>query len=138
MAEMMVGLIQKNLVDPSFSEWVMPDFTTTTDTDRPAVSRLSRFLVRSQIYSRELNTCPNWVQKLLSGTMRLKPVLTRFVGTFDSPGSPKTKDFWQNIVHYMTGGSGPAICLTGSLPFVFGMRMGIPSFILVAVNVWLF
>lgn len=66
---------------------------------------------------------------------RLKPVLTRFVGTFDSPGSPKTKDFWQNIVHYMTGGSGPAICLTGSLPFVFGMRMGIPSFILVAVNV---
>jgi len=33
-AEKMTGEIKKNLVDPSFGEWVMPNFTTTTDTDR--------------------------------------------------------------------------------------------------------
>jgi hypothetical protein len=38
----------------------------------------------------------------------LKPVLTRFVGTFDSPESSQTKDFWQKIVHYTSGGSGPS------------------------------
>jgi len=38
----------------------------------------------------------------------LKPVLTRFVGTFDSPESPETKDFWQCIAHYSSGGSGPS------------------------------
>ncbi|OXV06808.1 hypothetical protein Egran_05426, partial [Elaphomyces granulatus] len=38
----------------------------------------------------------------------LKPVLTRFVGAFDSPESSETKNFWQTIVHYSAGGSGPS------------------------------
>ena len=37
MVENMVSFIQKNLVDPSLSEWVMPDFTTTTEIGRAHV-----------------------------------------------------------------------------------------------------
>ena len=40
MAEKMAGLIEENLVDPTFGEWVMPDFTTTTDTDRTVAAIL--------------------------------------------------------------------------------------------------
>lgn len=38
----------------------------------------------------------------------LKPVITRFVKTFDEPESESTKDFWQKIVHHHSGGSGPS------------------------------
>jgi hypothetical protein len=37
----------------------------------------------------------------------LKPVLTRFVQTFDDPDSEDIRDFWQKIAHYSGGGSGP-------------------------------
>lgn len=37
----------------------------------------------------------------------LKPVVSRFVKTFDAPASPETIDFWQRIAHRSGGGSGP-------------------------------
>lgn len=43
----------------------------------------------------------------------LKPVLTKFVETFDHPESEEIKDFWQKIAHYSGGGSGPTY-LSGS------------------------
>ncbi|KAF8188894.1 hypothetical protein K438DRAFT_1972077 [Mycena galopus ATCC 62051] len=33
MSRKMVGLIEKNLIDPTLREWVMPRFTTTTEND---------------------------------------------------------------------------------------------------------
>lgn len=37
----------------------------------------------------------------------LKPVLKKFVETFDDPDGEDIKDFWQHIAHYSGGGSGP-------------------------------
>ncbi|KAI0472106.1 hypothetical protein GGR56DRAFT_106759 [Xylariaceae sp. FL0804] len=44
----------------------------------------------------------------------LKPVLARFVRSFDSPAAAETVDFWQRIADYRVGGSG-ADYLTGWL-----------------------
>ena len=38
----------------------------------------------------------------------LKPVLSRFVRTFDNPRSADVVDFWQRIAHFSAGGSGPS------------------------------
>ena len=38
----------------------------------------------------------------------LKPVLERFVKSFDEPEAEETKDFWQKIAHRSGGGSGPS------------------------------
>lgn len=37
----------------------------------------------------------------------LKPVLARFVKSFDDPDSEETRDFWQRIAHKQNMGSGP-------------------------------
>jgi hypothetical protein len=37
----------------------------------------------------------------------LVPVISRFVGAFDSPDSEENIEFWQKIAHYQGGGSGP-------------------------------
>jgi hypothetical protein len=37
----------------------------------------------------------------------LEPVLTRFVRTFDAPNSAGNLYFWQRVVDYRNGGSGP-------------------------------
>ncbi|KAN0077606.1 protein of unknown function (DUF4419) domain containing protein [Elaphomyces granulatus] len=132
MAKKMTDLIKKNLVDPSFSEWVMPNFTTTTDTDRTVAAILMmgglqgyygyKLTLRCGLPSVTLlGDRSDWVAlltriellpKLGPETTQwyrlLKPVLTRFVGAFDSPESSETKDFWQTIVHYSAGGSGPS------------------------------
>lgn len=44
----------------------------------------------------------------------LKPVLTRFVKSFDNPDSEEIRDFWQKIAHERHGGSGPSY-LSGKL-----------------------
>lgn len=38
----------------------------------------------------------------------LRPVLSRFVKSFDVPASEDTINFWQRIAHYHWGGSGPS------------------------------
>src|SRR5436190_18704185 len=38
LAELMTYLIEKNIVDPSLREWMMPNFTTTTEIDRVVAS----------------------------------------------------------------------------------------------------
>jgi hypothetical protein len=131
-AEKMTGEIEKNLVDPSFGEWVMPNFTTTTDTDRTVAGILLMGALQNYFsykmtllcglpsvtllgdksdwdaLLRRIELIPKFGPETAQWYRLLKPVLTRFVGTFDSPESPETKDFWQNIVHYSSGGSGPS------------------------------
>jgi hypothetical protein len=37
----------------------------------------------------------------------LVPVISRFVGAFDSPDAEENIEFWQKVAHYQGGGSGP-------------------------------
>ena len=124
--------IEENIIDPSLREWFLPAFTTTTKSDQ-ATASIIMMSAMQKYFSYGccmecglpsvtlLGTKGDW-QKMLSRLERLKtfgeeptlwygllkPVFTKFVETFDNPGSEKIKDFWQKIAHYSGGGSGPS------------------------------
>ena len=130
LAEKMTVLMNENVVDPELQSWVMPAFSTTTETDKavaavimmgamqkyfsyvmhlmcgiPSVTLLG---VRAdwQLMLERLEKLPNLGGEATQFYKLLKPVLTRFVTSFDAPDSAETKDFWQKIAH-KSGGSGP-------------------------------
>ncbi|OQV19521.1 hypothetical protein BV898_06508 [Hypsibius exemplaris] len=131
LAEQMGHLIQKNVIDPSLRKWIIPDFTTTTSNDRivssvimmatlkayfsygmslscglPEVTLLGEREDWQKLLTR-LDKLPSFGNETSQWAKLLKPVLTRFVSAFDQPDSKENKDFWQTIVHYKVGGSGP-------------------------------
>ncbi|OQV19509.1 hypothetical protein BV898_06497 [Hypsibius exemplaris] len=132
LAEQMGHLIQKNVIDPSLREWIIPNFTTTTSNDRivssvvmmatlkayfsykmslmcglPEVTLLGEREDWQKLLTR-LDKLPSFGKETSQWATLLKPVLTRFVSAFDEPESKENKDFWQTIVHYESGGSGPS------------------------------
>jgi hypothetical protein len=148
LAEKMTYLIEKNILDPSLREWVMPNFTTTTETDKVVASIIMmgalqkyfsyKFIIRCGLPSVTLlGDKADW-ESILTKIERipqfgpepgqwyglLKPVVTRFVRTFDSPDAPETKDFWQKIAHYSGGGSGPTYLSGWITAFCFWDKVG--------------
>lgn len=59
----------------------------------------------------------------------MKPVVKRFVKSFDEPTSPETISFWQPIAHRTGGGSGPTFYSGWITAFCFWDRHGnhVPS-----------
>lgn len=130
-AERMGRLLEKNVVDPELREWILPAFSTTTREDEVVASIL--MMGTLQKYFRFtcctmcglpsvtlLGTEGDWenillrVEKLKDygeeptiWSNLLKPVLARFVKSFQSPESEEVLDFWQKIVHEYNMGSGP-------------------------------
>ncbi|MCJ1355647.1 MAG: hypothetical protein MMC33_005639 [Icmadophila ericetorum] len=130
MAQQFTDLMNKNVVDPDLQPWIMPAFSTTTETDKtvaavimmgamqkyfsytccllcgiPSVTLLG---VRAdwQLILERLEKLPSLGGEATQFYKLLKPVLTRFVACFDDPDSAETKDFWQKIAD-VSGGSGP-------------------------------
>ncbi|CAF9922508.1 MAG: hypothetical protein ALECFALPRED_002108 [Alectoria fallacina] len=131
-AQRMSRLIEENVLDPELREWVMPAFSTTTEHDivvaaillmgvtqkyfdykcrilcgLPSVTLLGQKKDWELIYSRldKLDTFgaePGQFCKLL------RPVISRFVKSFDEPTSDDIVSFWQRIAHYYSMGSGPS------------------------------
>ncbi|TVY42193.1 Uncharacterized protein LOCC1_G006141 [Lachnellula occidentalis] len=127
----MTQLIAENVKDPSLREWIIPSFTTTGELDR-AVAAIMMMATMQQYFSYScsimcglpsvtlLGEKSDW-EELAKKAERLvtfgeepkqwyallKPVLARFVTSFDAPEAEETKDFWQKIAHYSGGGSGP-------------------------------
>jgi hypothetical protein len=126
-AERMGKLIAQNVVDPGLREWIMPQFTTTTKTDTVVASVLMMGALQKYFSYGALMRCgipsvtllgvkEDW-QTLLERLEKLrvlgneptqfyallKPVLTRFVRTFDDPESDDIKDFWSRIAHESRG-----------------------------------
>ena len=131
LAEQMTELIQKNVLDPSLREWILPDFTTTTVNDRvvssvvmmatmkayfdykfslmcglPAVTLLGEKKDWEKLRAK-IEKLPSFGEDTKQWYTLLKPVLTHFVAGFDQPESQGNKDFWQKIAHSEGGGSGP-------------------------------
>jgi hypothetical protein len=130
--------IEENIKDPSLRTWFMPSFTTTTKVDQ-ATASIIMMATMQNYFSYGCYTCcglpsvtllgqrSDW-ETILSRIERLKtfgdepttfynllkPVLTRFIKTFDDPDSEETRDFWQKIAHERHGGSGPSY-LSGKL-----------------------
>ena len=131
--------IEENIIDPSLRTWFMPSFTTTKKSDQatasiimmsamqkyftytcsldcglPSVTLLGEKSDWEDILGRleRLNTFGE-EPKLWYGL--LKPILKRFVQSFDDPDLEYIRDFWQKIAKYDSGGSGPTY-LSGKPP----------------------
>jgi hypothetical protein len=114
--------IQKNIKTPWMSDWISPGFSTSTDVDEATATVLMMGLMKGYFdYAGGiicgipsvtlLGTKDDW-QRLLSkvdrlsdfGThpatyaSRLRPIVSRMVQTFDSPGDPAIKAFWNEMV----------------------------------------
>lgn len=123
--------VEHNVVDPELREWCMPAFSTTNENDKVVASILLMGVVQQYFSFKCRIACglpsvtllgerADWaliltrLEKLTTfgaeptqfATL-LKPVLSRFVKSFDAPMSPETIDFWQRIAHESGGGSGP-------------------------------
>ena len=129
-AEKMTRLIAKNVLDPDLRDWIMPAFSTTTTSDRVVASVLMMGTLQKyfsytmqlvcgipsvtllgekadwQALVQKLHKIPELGTEPALFTKLLKPVLERFVRSFDSPTHPDIIDFWNRAVHE-TGGSGP-------------------------------
>jgi len=123
--------IEENIVDPTLRQWFMPAFTTTTKSDQATASIIMMSAMQKYFHYTCGVLCGlpsvtllgqkrDW-EEILARAERLKtfgeepamlygllkPVLTKFVETFDDPNSDDIRDFWQRIAHYSGGGSGP-------------------------------
>lgn len=130
LAVQMTKEMDKYVVDPDLRQWVMPDFTTTTDTDTVTAAVLMMGAMQ-EYFSYKMTLCcgipsvtllgerDDWVkiQSRLDKLPQLgpepglfahllRPVLGYFIRSFDSPTDPSVGSFWSRIAHE-NGGSGP-------------------------------
>lgn len=149
LAFQMGKLMQDNVLDQDLHKWIMPDFSTTTKTDQVVASVLMMGALQNYFsYTLRRLRCgipsvtllgkkEDWeklearLEKLLGfgkETVKwhslLKPILARFVKTFDEPESQETKDFWQKIAHRSGGGSGPTYLSGWIIAFCFWNEQG--------------
>ena len=131
-AQMMSDLIDKNVLDPELKEWVLPAFSTTTRDDKivasvllmgvtqkyfdfkftimcglPSVTLLGQKSDWELVYSR-LDKFDSFGAEPTQFCKLLRPVISRFVKSFDEPTSDDTIGFWQRIAHAKMMGSGPS------------------------------
>ncbi|KAJ7096839.1 hypothetical protein C8R44DRAFT_643859 [Mycena epipterygia] len=133
LARDMAGLLEKNVIDPSLRAWALPDFSTTTINDTTVSSILLMATLKAYFEYVYCETCcgiprvtlegekRDW-EKILERLEKLKeygletiawyhllvPVISRFVKAFDNPDGQSNIDFWQNVAHFESGGSGPS------------------------------
>ena len=131
-AQKMSHLIEKNVLDPELRKWVMPAFSTTTVHDNvvaaillmgltqkyfsfkctlccgiPSVTLLGQKKDWQLIYSR-LDKLETFGAEPTQFCKVLRPVISRFIKSFDEPTSEETISFWQRIAHYDRMLSGPS------------------------------
>lgn len=127
LTELMTQKIHENLVDPQFKQWILPNFTTTTDNDLVTVGVVFMATMKKYFDYGFMLACgipqitlegsiQDWqniydrLEKLKEYKLRkwydmLEPVVKQFV---NAKMGNVDKDFWQRIVNYERGGSGPS------------------------------
>ncbi|KAL6799800.1 hypothetical protein J3E68DRAFT_396678 [Trichoderma sp. SZMC 28012] len=118
LAQRFASLIQENVVDPELREWMLPDFSTTTDHDK-AVAAFGMMGTMQKYFEYGggfgcsfpsvtlLGTRDDWeklecrVDKLdeygnecENWARLLRPIMGYMKRTFDEPDSKEIKDFW--------------------------------------------
>jgi Domain of unknown function (DUF4419) len=132
LAFQMTKLMAEAIKDPSWREWILPQFTTTEKTDQTIASiifmgTLQKYFVYSwgtrcglpevtllgeasdwaEIRRRCVTRLPTLGKQCERWLRTLRPVLDGFVDTFLKPESSGTKRFWQGIVNeHIPNGSG--------------------------------
>ena len=131
-AQLICGLIEKNVVDKELREWMMPNFSTTTQQDTVVASVLMMGAMQKffdykccimcglpsvtllgvkgdwELILRRLEKLNTFGEEPAQFCKLLKPVVERFVKSFDEPKSDDVVSFWQRIAHFKAGGSGPS------------------------------
>ncbi|KAK7022493.1 hypothetical protein R3P38DRAFT_2961149 [Favolaschia claudopus] len=128
----MSDLIEKNVLDPSLRSWAIPNFSTTTPTDKAVGAMVLMATLRAYFEYVYDATCCGIPRVTLLGTRNdwkdilgraeklkeygiettawyhlLVPVLSRFVDAFDDPNGQRNIDFWKQVAHWEPQGSGP-------------------------------
>ncbi|CAH0015665.1 unnamed protein product [Clonostachys rhizophaga] len=129
-AKEMTHLIAKNVVDPELRGWVMPSFSTTTDSDKvvgailfmgamqkyfsygvsvtcgiPSVTLLGEVDDWKDILNRIDKIDPLGSEPTQFAGM-LRPILNGMITSFQNPDSFETMEFWNTIVHKVSLDSG--------------------------------
>jgi len=131
LANDMGRLIQEEIMDHEFRKWIMPEFSTTTEDDKvlaavlmmatmqkyftykfqlscgfPSITLLGRRSDYEQILQK-LDWLEGYGEEPAQFVALLRPIVTRFISSFDDPSAPAVLEFWQRAVH-VSGGSGPS------------------------------
>lgn len=126
-AEEMTHLLHQYVTDPELRRWVMPAFTTTGKKDEIVASILMMGVIQKYVIPKIYFLCgipsvtllgerTDWEDILGRLEMLktfgdestqwyhlLKPVLSRFVTTFDTPEIPEVSDFWARMLDRQEG-----------------------------------
>lgn len=129
-AQQMAGLITKNVKDPELGDWVMPNFSTTTDTDRVVASVLFMGAMQKYFSYTCCMTCglpsvtllgeiSDWQAILNKLPMlerlgdeptqfveMLRPILNNMIRSFEHPKDEDVVRFWNTIATHNPVGSG--------------------------------
>ncbi|KAM0262999.1 hypothetical protein ACHAQJ_001377 [Trichoderma viride] len=128
------GEIQQRVKTDWLLDWIMPGFSTTDDNDGLTATVLMMGLMQhyfefsggiicglpevTLLGERDdwvkllgkLDRLKEWGEEPADYAERLRPILKRFVDTWDDPECDETKDFWKNIVRsqrLFSCGAGP-------------------------------
>lgn len=127
LAVQMGDIIGQNVLDPELKEWILPAFSTTTDSDR-VVGAILFMGAMQKYFSYRMCVCCGLPSVTLLGCVEdweailnrldkldllgdeprrfatmLRPILRRMVQCFSDPSSPEILDFWNSIVHRHRG-----------------------------------
>ncbi|KAF2661899.1 hypothetical protein K491DRAFT_710326 [Lophiostoma macrostomum CBS 122681] len=137
--------IQERVKTDWLLEWIMPNFSTSTEDDTMTANVLMMGLMQHyfdftasiicglpsvtllgekadwQSLLAKLDRLPAFGDQPASYATQLEPIISRFVRSFDDPDSEETKGFWNTIVHAEATDSN----LCGAPPFYLsGWLMG--------------
>ncbi|KAE9400004.1 hypothetical protein BT96DRAFT_993460 [Gymnopus androsaceus JB14] len=130
MAKRMTGKIRENVKDGAICDWILPQFSTTTNNDL-IVSSVIMMSTMSQFFRFKFLTACGIPQVTLEGTTEdwklilarieelkgygkyttawynlLKPVISRLISAFEAPDHPDNLKFWGNVASEDHEGSG--------------------------------
>jgi hypothetical protein len=128
-ARRITALIQQNVKDPNLRDWIMPTFSTTTVDDRTTAAVLMMGSLQAYFAYTSMICCGIPSVTLLGQredyedilerldkleelgpepsdwAVLLRPILRKFIASFDDAKTAEVQDFWSKIADY-EGGSG--------------------------------
>ncbi|KAF5531109.1 DUF4419 domain-containing protein [Fusarium napiforme] len=152
LAQQLAGLVSKNVKDPELGDWVMPSFSTTTDTDRVVASVLFMGAMQKYFSHGMRLTCgipsvtllgeiSDW-EAILTRLDRLdqlgkeptefaemlRPILKHMIMSFEKPEDAKVRRFWNTIATHNPADSGTDYITGWITAFCFWDEEGKPKY----------